>query len=73
MAAFEKPVTYGLKFQARALVPCQSDGPQCRWIVGTNALRDENEVQYFGRPFCMEPASQMLYTGDAPADPGVGV
>ncbi len=44
MAASEKNVTYGLKFQARAMVPFQSEGAQSRWLVGTNALRDENEV-----------------------------
>jgi hypothetical protein len=44
MASSEKNVTYGLKFQARAMVPFQSEGSQSRWLVGTNALRDENEV-----------------------------
>ncbi|EIE27740.1 WD40 repeat-like protein [Coccomyxa subellipsoidea C-169] len=45
MAASQKNVTYGLKFQARAMVPFQSEGAQSRWLVGTNALRDENEIQ----------------------------
>ncbi|CAL8463698.1 g3232 [Coccomyxa elongata] len=45
MAPSEKNITYGLKFQARAMVPFHSEGAQSRWLVGTNALRDENEIQ----------------------------
>lgn len=42
--AAEKQISYGLKFQARALVALPADGGHSRWLVGTNALRDENEV-----------------------------
>ena len=42
-----KQISYGLKFQARALVALPGEG-HSRWLVGTNALRDENEVS-FGR------------------------
>ena len=38
-----KQISYGLKFQARALVALPGEG-HSRWLVGTNALRDENEV-----------------------------
>lgn len=37
-------ITYSLKFQARALAAVQSDKLQSKWVVGTNALREENEV-----------------------------
>ncbi len=42
--AAEKQISYGLKFQARALVALPGEGGHSRWLVGTNALRDENEV-----------------------------
>ncbi|KAK9815701.1 hypothetical protein WJX72_008294 [[Myrmecia] bisecta] len=41
----DRGITYGLKGQARALVPQQGDKDRHRWLVGTNALREENEVQ----------------------------
>ncbi len=50
MAPSEKNITYGLKFQARAMVPLHSEGAQSRWLVGTNALRDENEVPFTTTP-----------------------
>ena len=50
MAPSEKNITYGLKFQARAMVPFHSEGAQSRWLVGTNALRDENEVPFTTTP-----------------------
>ena len=43
--ATEKQVSYGLKFQARALVALPGEGGHSRWLVGTNALRDENEAR----------------------------
>ncbi|KAK9836359.1 hypothetical protein WJX81_008394 [Elliptochloris bilobata] len=41
----ERGVTHGLKLNARALVPVVADTGRSSWIVGTNALRDENELQ----------------------------
>ena len=43
--AAEKQISYGLKFQARALVALPGEGGHSRWLVGTNALRDENEAR----------------------------
>ena len=37
-------VTYGLKFQARALAAVTTEKQYSRWLVGTNALREDNEV-----------------------------
>ncbi len=37
-------VTYGLKFQARALAAIPTEKQYSRWLVGTNALREDNEV-----------------------------
>ncbi len=42
--AAKKQISYGLKFQARAMVALPGEGGHSRWLVGTNALRDENEV-----------------------------
>ncbi len=39
-------MTHGLKLNARALVPLVADRERSAWLVGTNALRDENEVHY---------------------------
>jgi len=41
----EASITYSLKFQARALAAVQSDKLQSKWVVGTNALREENEIR----------------------------
>ncbi|CAL5224411.1 g7093 [Coccomyxa viridis] len=42
--AAKKQISHGLKFQARAMVAITGEGGHSRWLVGTNALRDENEV-----------------------------
>ncbi len=36
--------SYSLKYQARVLTPLLSDSVYSKWIVGTTALREENEV-----------------------------
>ncbi|GAX83993.1 hypothetical protein CEUSTIGMA_g11418.t1 [Chlamydomonas eustigma] len=38
-------ITYSLKFQARALAHHQGDRVNSKWVVGTNALREENEIR----------------------------
>mmetsp|Transcript_3543 Transcript_3543/g.5977 ORF Transcript_3543/g.5977 Transcript_3543/m.5977 type:complete len:263 (+) Transcript_3543:47-835(+) len=40
----DAPVTYSLKYQARALCATNSKLASA-WVVGTNALRDENEIR----------------------------
>jgi len=40
----ENSVTYGLKFQARALAAQVAETSSSRWLVGTLALREDNEV-----------------------------
>jgi hypothetical protein len=44
MGAEPRHINYGLKFQARSLVATHPEHGRSRWLVGTNALRDENEV-----------------------------
>lgn len=39
-------VTYGLKYLARVLVAQTSDAVNSKWLVGTTALREENEVRF---------------------------
>ena len=43
----DRGVTYGLKYQARALVALQAENQKSRWLVGTNSLREDNEVHTF--------------------------
>ena len=50
--AAKKQISYGLKFQARAMVAFPGEGGHSRWLVGTNALRDENEVCLSGSYNC---------------------
>lgn len=38
-------VTYSLKYQARVLTSLPSDSVNSKWIVGTTALREENEIR----------------------------
>ncbi len=38
-------ITFSLKFQARALAPLHAEKLYSKWIVGTNSLREENEVR----------------------------
>ncbi|KAG2493240.1 hypothetical protein HYH03_008656 [Edaphochlamys debaryana] len=38
-------VTYSLKYQARVLVALPSDTISSKWLVGTTALREENEIR----------------------------
>ena len=45
MSQPERGITHGLKLNARTLVPLVADTGRSCWIVGTNALRDENEVR----------------------------
>ena len=40
----DRGVTHGVKYQARALTACAGSTQQSRWLVGTNALREENVV-----------------------------
>lgn len=56
--AAEKQISYGLKFQARALVALPGEGGHSRWLVGTNALRDENEVRLF---HCSKPIRMLAF------------
>lgn len=42
----EAPVIYGLEFQARALVAQAAETDQIRFIVGTQSLRQENQVHH---------------------------
>jgi hypothetical protein len=37
-------VTYSLRLQARALIAQTADKINSKWLVGTNSLREENEV-----------------------------
>ena len=48
MAAVDPSVTYSLKYNARVLVPVTSDAVNSKWLVGTTALREENEVRLNG-------------------------
>lgn len=38
-------ITFSLKFQARSLSPLYAEKLYSKWIVGTNSLREENEVR----------------------------
>lgn len=49
-------VTYSLKYQARVLTSLPSDSVNSKWIVGTTALREENEV-------CSEPMHAFVKRG----------
>ena len=40
----EVGITYSLKFNSRALVAQPADRINSKWVVGTNALREDNEV-----------------------------
>lgn len=42
----EAPVIYGLEFQARALAAQDGDTDQIRFLVGTQSLRQENQVHH---------------------------
>ena len=41
----EASVSYSLKYNARVLVAAPTDSVNTKFIVGTNALREENEVR----------------------------
>ncbi len=41
----EKTLTHGLKYQARALCSVTAAKGATQWLVGSNSLRDENEVR----------------------------
>lgn len=41
----ESTATYSLKYPARALCPVLADKKTSQWLVGTNSLREENEVR----------------------------
>ena len=56
--AAERQISYGLKFQARALVALPGEGGHSRWLVGTNALRDENEARLF---HCSKPIGMLAF------------
>lgn len=44
-------ITYSLKFTSRALAALSADKINSKWVVGTNALREDNEVQdYMHQP-----------------------
>eukprot|EP00884_Botryococcus_braunii_P002201 jgi/Botrbrau1/11982/Bobra.0115s0018.1 len=43
--AIERGLTHGVKYQTRTIAAYPNTGSSQRWIVGTNALREENEVQ----------------------------
>lgn len=38
-------ITYSLKFTSRALAALSADKINSKWVVGTNALREDNEVR----------------------------
>lgn len=40
----EQAITHSLKHNARALAPVMSSKLASAWVVGTNSLREENEV-----------------------------
>lgn len=40
----DQSVTYSLRHQARALAAQAADKFNSRWLVGTNSLKEENEV-----------------------------
>lgn len=40
----EPSVTFSLKYVSRCLQPVHSEKVVSKWVVGTNALREENEV-----------------------------
>lgn len=42
--AIERGITHGVKYQTRTISAYPANGSFQRWIVGTNALREENEV-----------------------------
>ena len=68
--AVEKQISYGLKFQARALV-AMPGGEYSRWLVGTNALRDENEVSSRRRCKPCQPAQGVLKSSKLQATVGI--
>lgn len=42
----DQSVTYSLRHQARALAAQAADKFNSRWLVGTNSLKEENEVSW---------------------------
>lgn len=41
----ERGVTHGMRYQARALAPLPAERDTSRWMAGTTALREDNEVR----------------------------
>lgn len=48
----ETSITFSLKYVSRALTALQADKLQSKWVVGTNALREENEVREVRASLC---------------------
>lgn len=44
----ESGATYGLKYQIRSLAAVKGGNKKSRWLVGTNSLREDNEVWFRG-------------------------
>lgn len=59
--------TYSLKYPARALASYSNGTGRSQWIVGTNSLREENEVREpRGRARATGPCGQGVRTTNAP-------
>jgi len=41
----DRSLTHGLKYQARAIAPVLAEPRRSCWLVGTNAIREENEAR----------------------------
>ena len=41
----DRGLTHGLKYQARAIAPVIAEPRRSCWLVGTNAIREENEAR----------------------------
>ena len=42
----DRSLTHGLKYQARAIAPVLAEPRRLCWLVGTNAIREENEARW---------------------------
>lgn len=60
----ETAITYSLRLTARALAPLASEKSVSKWMVGTNSLREENEVRALHVPTPPRPPRlQQIWMG----------
>jgi hypothetical protein len=64
----DRGLTHGLKYQARAIAPVLADPRRVCWLVGTNAVREENEVRRPRRELSSVTRSPVLPGRACPAD-----